>query len=161
MIRRDMPLVLVGERAGTPFPWDEEMFLSCLRRRNCIGMVAETTADEIIGHMIYELFPERLNVLNFTVHSSPFRETAGDLLAGKLVHKLSVHHRREITIVLRESDIGTMSLLVGRGFRVTELLRSHYEDSGEDGVSMKFTSYDSEEYRPEPSHNRIAGYLED
>ena len=42
MIRKDMPAVLQIERDSFEYHWQEEDFLSCVRQRNCIGMVAET-----------------------------------------------------------------------------------------------------------------------
>lgn len=41
MVRRDMNEVLTIEQASFDFGWTEEDFLSCLRQRNCIGIVAE------------------------------------------------------------------------------------------------------------------------
>lgn len=43
MIRRDMQEVLEIEKSGFEFPWSEEDFIRCLRQRNCIGMVENTT----------------------------------------------------------------------------------------------------------------------
>ncbi len=41
MIRRDMPEVLAIEATSFEFPWLDDDFVRTLRRRNCIGMVAE------------------------------------------------------------------------------------------------------------------------
>ena len=54
MIRRDMAEVLDIERDSFEFNWTEEDFLSCLRQRNCIGMVAEHEG-RVCGFMIYFL----------------------------------------------------------------------------------------------------------
>ena len=45
MIRRDMPGVLEIEKLSFEYPWTEEDFIRCLRRRNCIGMVVMVTRN--------------------------------------------------------------------------------------------------------------------
>jgi hypothetical protein len=67
MIHRDFSEVLAIEKQCFEFPWDEDAFIRALRQRNCIGMVAEHK-EQIVGFMIYELFPTKLHVLNFAVH---------------------------------------------------------------------------------------------
>ena len=66
MIRRDMAEVLQIERSSFEYHWTEADFLHCLRQRNCIGMVAEH-GNRVVGFMIYELFKNRLHILNFAV----------------------------------------------------------------------------------------------
>ena len=66
LIRRDMSQVLEIERASFRHAWTEEDFLTCLRQRNCIGMVAEHE-DQIVGFMVYELHKSKLRIMNFAV----------------------------------------------------------------------------------------------
>src|SRR5262245_54857976 len=79
MIRRDMPDVMVTERASFEYAWTEDDFLRCLRQRNCIGMVAER-GDSVIGFMIYELHRTRLHLLNFAVHPAVRRTGIGAMM---------------------------------------------------------------------------------
>src|SRR3954451_12823828 len=92
MIRRDMPSVLAIEQECFEFPWFEEDFIRCLRQRNCIGMVAETS-ERIVGFMVYELHKHKLHVLNFAVHASHRRRGVGSQMAKKLMGKLSTDRR--------------------------------------------------------------------
>src|SRR5438874_13513583 len=83
MVRRDMPEVMVTERASFEYSWTEDDFLRCLRQRNCIGMVAEID-DRVVGFMIYELHKSRLHILNFAVHPNVRRTGIGGLMVAKL-----------------------------------------------------------------------------
>lgn len=157
MIRRDMPEVLTTELASFEFSWTEEDFLRCLRQRNCIGMVAETE-DRVIGFMIYELHKTRLHVLNFAVHPSVRRTGVGTMMVDKMKYKLSTHRRQKITLAVRERNTRAQVFFRGHDFRAVKVLRNYYEDSGEDAFQMEFLA-DYE--KPEPFHNRIAGYSEE
>ena len=86
MIRRDMPEVLAIEQASFQCPWIEEEFLSYLRERNTIGMVAEV-GEKVVAFFIYELHEKHLTLLNLAVHPDYRRQGI-----GRCVHRY--HHRR-------------------------------------------------------------------
>lgn len=137
MIRRDMPEVLTTELASFEYSWTEEDFLRCLRQRNCIGMVAETD-DRVIGFMIYELHKTRLHVLNFAVHPAARKSGIGAMMVTKLVTKLTTHRRQKITLAVRERNLTAQMFFRGHDFRAVKVLRSYYEDSGEDAFQMEY-----------------------
>jgi GNAT superfamily N-acetyltransferase len=88
MIRRDIPEVMQIENESFEFPWFEEDFIRALRQRNCIGMVVEH--DElVVGFMIYELYKDRLHILNLAVGKQWRRHGVGTSMVNKLVGKLS------------------------------------------------------------------------
>jgi ribosomal-protein-alanine N-acetyltransferase len=159
MIRRDMPEVLQTEQESFEFPWTEEDFLRCLRQRNCIGMVAEQ-GEKVIGFMIYELHKVKLHILNFAVHPSYRRSGVGAQMVAKLISKLSSHRRTRITLEVRETNLPAQLFFRSQVFRAVRVLRSFYEDSGEDAFLMQYrldgdTGDDFEE-----TVNRIAQYEE-
>jgi ribosomal-protein-alanine N-acetyltransferase len=137
MIRRDMAEVLQTENQSFDYPWTEEDFLRCLRQRNCIGMVAEH-GDRVIGFMIYELHKSKLNVLNFAVHPSARRTSVGKQMVLKLLSKLSNHRRTRITLAVRERNLDAQLFFRSEGFRAVRVLRSYYEDTGEDAFLMQY-----------------------
>jgi len=159
MIRRDMPEVLQTEQLSFEFAWTEEDFLRCLRQRNCIGMVAEH-GEQVVGFMIYELHKTKLHILNFACHPSWRRGGVGAQMIGKLVTKLSSHRRTRITLEVRESNLAAQLFFRKMEFRALRVLRSFYEDTGEDAYYLEYrfagdTSEDTEE-----SVNRIAQFEE-
>jgi ribosomal-protein-alanine N-acetyltransferase len=137
MIRRDMPEVLEIERESFEFPWFEEDFIRCLRQRNCIGMVAEH-AEHVVGFMIYELHKTRLHILNFSVAASLRHRSVGTQMIEKLVGKLSSQRRTEITLEVRETNLGAQVFFRQGGFRATNVLRDFYDDSTEDAYVMQY-----------------------
>src|SRR5215212_8451955 len=137
MIRRDMPEVLQTEQQSFPFAWTEEDFLRCLRQRNCIGMVAEY-GEKVVGFMIYELHKAKLRILNFAVHPNWRRHGVGSQMVAKLISKLSSHRRTRITLEVRETNLAAQLFFRRQGFRAVRVLRSYYEDSGEDAFLMQY-----------------------
>jgi ribosomal-protein-alanine N-acetyltransferase len=137
MIRRDMPEVLAIEHAGHEFPWCEEEFLRVLRQRNCIGMVAEY-GERVVGFMIYELHKSKLQVLDFAVHPEFRRQGVGRQMVAKLAGKLSSHRRTRIMLQVRERSLAAQLFYRVQGFRATEVVREHFEDTGEDAYTMQY-----------------------
>lgn len=142
MIRIDMPAVLSIEHGSFDFPRCEEEFLRALRRRNCIGMVAERGAS-IAGFMVYELNRGSIDVLNFAVHPAFRREGVGAQMAAKLVGKLSPDRRTRLTIDVRETNLTAQQFFRVQGFRATRVIREHFRDTGEDAYVMTYTLDDA------------------
>ena len=137
MIRRDMPAVLQIEEQSFEFAWCEEDFLRCLRQRNCIGMVAEM-GEKVVGFMIYELHKSKMHIYNFAVLPSMRRSGVGGQMVAKLVSKLSSHRRTRITLDVRETNIAAQLFFRAQEFKAINVLRSYYEDSGEDAYHMVY-----------------------
>ena len=137
MIRRDMPEVLAIEHQSFEYPWCEEEFLRVLRQRNCIGMVAEQ-GERVIGFMIYELHKSKLQVLNFAVAADARRNGVGHQMVQKLVGKLSSHRRTRISLHCRETALVAQLFFRIEGFRASQVVREHYEDTGEDAYLMQY-----------------------
>jgi [ribosomal protein S18]-alanine N-acetyltransferase len=160
MIRRDMPEVLRTEQESFEYAWTEEDFLKCLRQRNCIGMVAEL-GDKVVGFMIYELHKTKLHVLNFAVHPEFRRTGVGRQMVAKLIGKLSSHRRTKITLAVRETNLFAQLFFKMLDFRAIKVLRSYYDDSGEDAFLMQFrVNADATPDESDEPVNRIAQYEE-
>jgi ribosomal-protein-alanine N-acetyltransferase len=161
MIRRDMPEVLLAEQESFEYAWTEEDFLKCLRQRNCIGMVAEHS-EKVVGFMIYELHKQKLHVLNFAVHPQFRRIAIGRQMVDKLIGKLSSHRRTKITLAVRETNLPAQLFFKSMEFKATKVLRSYYEDSGEDAFMMQYRiADDSGADEAEEPVNRIAQFHEE
>src|SRR4051794_30212189 len=159
MIRRDMPEVLQIEQESFEFAWSEEDFLRCLRQRNCIGMVAEQ-GEKVVGFMIYELHKAKLHILNFAVGPACRRLAVGTQMVAKLISKLSSHRRTRITLEVRETNLAAQLFFRAQSFKAIKVLRSFYEDSGEDAFLMQYRLADDTSDEAEDAVNRIAQYEE-
>lgn len=153
MIRRDMQDILQIEQAGFEFPWSEEDFVRCLRQRNCIGMVAERD-DRVLGFMVYELHRNRLNILNFAVHSQHRRCGVGSQMVQKLLNKLAHQKRTRILLQVRETNLPAQLFFRNTGFRAISVMRDYYEDTTEDAYLMEYR-YPEQAGEDLESENRI------
>lgn len=63
-----MEQVLQIENESFDFAWSEEVFIRQLRQRNCIGMVNEID-NRVAGFMVYELYENRMHLVNFCVEA--------------------------------------------------------------------------------------------
>ena len=138
LIRRDYKEVLAIESDSFEFAWDEQDFLRCLRQKHCIGMVAETEG-RIVGYMIYELHKDRLHLVNFAVAPVNRRSGIGTLMIEKLKSKLSSYRRTRVTLEVRDSNLAAQLFFRSQGFRAVQVLRNHYEDSGDDAYIMAYS----------------------
>lgn len=137
MVRRDMPDVLDIESASYDFPMCEEEVLEALRRRNCIGMVAERE-DRILGFMIYELRRECIRIIDLAVHTESRRLRVGEQMVNKLKTKLTPERRTRLELVARETNIDGLLFLKNQGFRATKVLRGEFDDGREDGYEIVY-----------------------
>ncbi|GIX04088.1 MAG: hypothetical protein KatS3mg113_1094 [Planctomycetaceae bacterium] len=148
MIRRDMVEVLSIEQQCFEWAWTEEDFLTCLRQRNCIGMVAEYQ-ERVVGYMIYELLPDELHLLHIAVTPRVQRQGVGTQMVEKLKHKLTQQRRSEIRIEVRESNLAAQLFLRSQRFRATHVLRGFFADSGEDAYVMRYVvGSETDEWTP-------------
>lgn len=160
MIRRDMPEVLDIETACfNRFAWTEEDFLTCLRQRNAIGMVAEEN-DRIIGFMLYELLKHQLHVVNFAVSPRQQRRGVGTLMFAKLINKLHVNRRSEIRFEVRESNDAMQLFLRACGAVCERTIRNFCVDTGEDAYQFFYRLKTQRELQnPWHAGNRISKFL--
>ena len=129
MIRRDMAAVLAIETESFDYPWTEQDFVGCLRKRNRIGMVARL-GNGVVGFMIYELSAQRIDVLNFAVAADCRRRGVGRRMVAKLAAKLSLQRRRWVTVSVGEANLPAQLFFRACGFRATGILKGRYR-SGE------------------------------
>jgi ribosomal-protein-alanine N-acetyltransferase len=156
-IRRDMPEVLRIEHDSFEHAWTEEDFISVLRNRNCIGMVAEE-CNRIVGSMVYELSRTRLHVLNFAVAPAFRRQHVGAQMIEKLVDKLSRQRRQEIVLEVRDSNLSAQQFFANQGFRAVSIIRGHYVDTDEDAYVMLYSLAEAAQWQGVAQTNRIANY---
>jgi ribosomal-protein-alanine N-acetyltransferase len=157
-LRADLPAALAIEAASYADGdrWTEDDFLKCLRQRNCIMMVA-TRGDTIVGFMVYELHPNRMDVLNLAVAHTWRGMGVGTALVDKMKYKLCSHRRPRLMACVRETDDGAIGLFRRCGFRATALLRGHY--GTEDGYAMVYrpTAEEWAAHGGAPVDRRVSG----
>lgn len=135
-IKKDMPEVLYIEEKSFDFSWTENDFVHCLRQRNCIGMVAEYQ-KKVVGFMIYEIYEDKIQILNFAVHPDWRRQSIGTQMIKKLTDKLSAKKRKEIILTVKERNLPMQLFLRECGFKALYVLREYYKGyTSEDAYVM-------------------------
>lgn len=94
--------------------------------------------DRIVGFMIYDLHPDRLDVLKLATHPEFRRMGFGRRMVAKLVGKLSSPRRTRIVLHTRETNLSAQRFFRAEGFRATEVVREHYPDTREDAYVMEY-----------------------
>lgn len=141
MIRRDMKEVLEIENLSFEMPWTEEEFIRCLRRRTCIGMVAEVE-ERVVGYMVYDLHKTSLELLTIAVDPDFRRSGIGAGMLDKLKAKLSLNRRTRIACEVSEENIDAHLWLRSCGFRATGVVRNAYETCDADAYKFVFRHSD-------------------
>lgn len=137
MIRRDMLDVMVIENLSYERPWSEEEFLSFLRERNCIALIAEH-GEKVVGIMVYELMKPRIELANIAVHPAWRRTGIAAKMIERLVRSLNQVRRNRISVNVRETNLASQLFFKSQGFRAVKVKRGFYDDSGEDAIRMVY-----------------------
>ena len=134
MLRQDMPAVLSIESASFAEPWQAADFSRCLRRRTCIGYVAEATAGGVLGYTLYDLESDHLRVTNLAVSPAVRGRGVGAELVRKLVHKAVTHRRERIETTVGERNAVAIAFFRACGFKATGVAWGRF--TGGDGINM-------------------------
>jgi [ribosomal protein S18]-alanine N-acetyltransferase len=110
------------------YPWGEEGFLRRLRRRFCIGHVAEI-GDRVVGFMVYERLKPTFRLLRFAVHPEFRRLRVGAQMIDKLIQYSAGN---QIVVPVRETSLGAQLFFRWAGFAVEQVVRGRYPETGED-----------------------------
>lgn len=128
LIRRDTREVVNIDELSHELGWTEEDFVRLLRERNVIGVVAER-GDNVVGFMLYGLYPNRLEVMRFAVHPDVRFQGIGRLMVEKLRGKLAPQRRNKILVDVDERCLGEQLFLKRCGFRAVDVLRGDAFDT--------------------------------
>lgn len=137
LTRCDFPDVLDVEKSAFLQPWTEDELLIALRGRNRIGMIAHTDW-RMTGFMIYQLQKQRLDLINFAVHADLQRHGVGTAMMKRLKQKLTDQRRTHIATLVRESNIRAFRFFSQHEFCTTQILRGHFQDTGEDAWELTY-----------------------
>ncbi len=138
MIRRDLESVLDVDRRSFLESWGEADYLTQLRRRDLICMVAETVpfgaiADDcsVMAFLLYELHAKRFHFTRLAVHPAYRRQRVGKQLVAKMADKLSTYRRKSLTVEVPDDNLGAQLFFRSQGFRAVRVIR------GDDGDAYR------------------------
>ena len=140
MIPSDLPGVESLDKTCFPNPWLKTDYNLALAKANCLGMIAETEHNwllgpELLGYAIYELRPKNLHIIRLATRPLTRRQGVGHTMVASLTTKLS-NKRPVLAILVRETNLGAQHFFSAQGFRATLVVRGYFKDTGEDAYEM-------------------------
>jgi len=120
LIRRDMDEVLYIER-GTFDQWSEPDILAQCKKRNCIGVVAESSDGPIDGWMVYELHRNHIKLIRIAVCTRDRRCGIGTRLIERLKDKLEQQRRNRIEVIVDGRSVTAQMFFSACGFHATPM----------------------------------------
>ncbi len=121
-------------------PWSAREFEYCIADKRCEGALVEEDG-EVLGYLFYEINNASFSLLNCAVSPFARRRGAGTLLLRELISRLG-ETRKEISCVVRESNVQAQVFLRSLGFRAQWVMKGFYSDSKEDAYKMSFQTED-------------------
>jgi ribosomal-protein-alanine N-acetyltransferase len=133
LIYADLPQVVAIERRAFTTPWSLAMFVLELSKPSGICLAAEVES-ELVGYMICSRYDTVWHVMNIAVDTDRRRRGIATALLSALLER--VGDDAQVTLEVRKSNTGALSLYERFGFRSAGVRRRYYADNGEDAVIM-------------------------
>lgn len=143
MLPCDIAEVSEIERFSGSKGWSEADFATQIRRRNCVGMVAEMNG-KIVGFVVYELAKTRIVLLNIGTHIQNRCNHIGQQMVEKLIAKLSLDRRNRICCEIHEKNLTAQLFFRSLGFKAVNILRNFYKETGYDAYVMQYRFAESQ-----------------
>lgn len=132
----DLPQVIALERRAFPTPWSLAMFVLELSKASgvCLAALRE---GELVGHVICSRYDTVWHIMNIAVDPSTRRQGVATAMLGELVERVGGRGgAAQITLEVRPSNTGAISLYERFGFLSAGRRRRYYQDTGEDALVM-------------------------
>jgi ribosomal-protein-alanine N-acetyltransferase len=113
--------------------WTKHDFSAALRKG--IGLVAIGFGGELVGFTIYNMEPQRYELL--TLAAKYPRLGIGTALVTHLRNKLSRYRRIKIEAMVRETNLSAQLFFKSVGFKAVKVKKDTYFDTDEDGYLMQ------------------------
>jgi [ribosomal protein S18]-alanine N-acetyltransferase len=133
LIYADLPQVVAIERRAFTTPWSLAMFVLELSKPSGICLAAEVE-NELVGYLICSRYDTVWHVMNVAVDVDRRRRGIATALIAALLERIG--DDAQVTLEVRKSNAGALSLYERFGFRSAGLRRRYYADNGEDAVIM-------------------------
>lgn len=136
----DLPQVVAIERRAFTSPWSLAMFVLELSKSSGICLAAEVPGPggrgepELGGYMICSRYDTVWHVMNVAVEPTQRRRGIATAIISSLLSR--VERDAQLTLEVRKSNAGAITLYERFGFKSAGVRRRYYADNGEDAVIM-------------------------
>ena len=129
----DLPQVIAIERRAFPTPWSLAMFVLELSKPGGVCLAARRDGA-LVGYLICSRYDTVWHVMNVAVDPTLRRRGIATALIERLLGR--VENDAQLTLEVRRSNAGAITLYEGFGFRSAGVRRRYYQDNGEDAIVM-------------------------
>ena len=136
MTQKDIPSVAAIERECFSQPWSEGSLSSEILKENALMLVA-CSGGAVIGWGGLEHLLGEGSITNVAVSKTARRKGAARRLMLEIIKRAEVLCIESITLEVRESNIGAISLYKGLGFEELGKRPGFYDYPTEDALMMK------------------------
>ena len=134
----DLPQVVAIERRAFTSPWSLAMFVLELSKPSGICLAAEIPAAgrelELSGYLICSRYDTVWHVMNVAVDITQRRRGIATAMILALLDRVGPDP--QLTLEVRRSNAGAITLYESFGFRSAGVRRRYYQDNGEDAIVM-------------------------
>jgi ribosomal-protein-alanine N-acetyltransferase len=129
----DLPQVVAIERRAYKSAWSLAMFVLELSKPSGICLAAEIDND-LVGYVICSRYDTVWHVMNVAVDPTQRRRGVATAMLTALVER--VGDGAQLTLEVRRTNAGAITLYESFGFRSAGVRRRYYADNGEDAIIM-------------------------
>lgn len=129
MDKPDMGHVLDIERRSFVDPWTKGDFAEVFTNASLTGQVLERIGGasvQLIGYVVYEIFPKRLNVVSFAIHPRWRRQKVGAWMLDRVKGLAHGAGKPVLTAVVCEENLPGQLFLKAAGFTAFEIVEGFY-----------------------------------
>jgi [ribosomal protein S18]-alanine N-acetyltransferase len=135
----DLPQVVAIERRAFTSPWSLAMFVLELSKPSGICLAAEVAEPpgqerELGGYLICSRYDTVWHVMNVAVDPTLRRRGIATALLSRVLERVTPD--AQLTLEVRRSNAGAITLYEAFGFRSAGVRRRYYQDNGEDAIVM-------------------------
>lgn len=135
----DLPK-LISIESQFEYPWSEQDFRKVLQNNHCIGLIAEYKR-EVVGYLIFEVFHDRLHILNLAIDKNFQRQGVATTLLNDVKRRVGEQKgKNRIFTEVRESNLPGQKFFSKAGFICT-IMKDYYAECEEDAYVFEYITW--------------------
>jgi len=138
MREEDLAEVCAIENSSFPNPWQENTFRGEIHNQNISFplVVVHSLNKKIIGYIIFWRLFEDVQINNIAVHPDFRRLGIGRAVLEGVIEQMRKEGAKNITLEVRPSNIGALTLYKKLGFRPLSIRKAYYSHPDEDAIVL-------------------------
>ena len=124
MDEEDMPSVLEIENTAYPYPWNETIFLDCLRVGYCCWVMESESA--LVAYGVMAVGAGESHILNLCVRPQFQGLGYGRAMLEHLLELAAVHNADTAFLEVRPTNFSALRLYMNAGFNEVGVRRNYY-----------------------------------